>query len=157
MSPQKGDTSPWKVRRVLFEMQGHQESLEERIYSVTQKRGGHLTGGWFMCHWDSIGGNLGSLADPGTGIRGSCVSGPSSTPLLAPWDPRGHHSDDKNESEMLTIVSIWNDICFKELSSYSLGIQIKKAEVLGLHLKGVAHFIHVEMNCQLGISSERHL
>lgn len=63
------------------------------------------------------------------------------------WDPRDYHSDDKNESEMLNILSFRNDICSVEHSSYSTGIQIKKAGVLGLRLKRFALFIHIKMNC----------
>lgn len=69
---------------------------------------------------------------------------------LAWWDPEGYHSDDKKESEIPNILSLRNGICTKQLSSYSIGIQIKKAGVLGLRLKRFALFIHVKMNCQLG-------
>lgn len=78
-------------------------------------------------------------------IRGSYVSGPT----LGQWDPQGYHSDDKNEAETLNTLSLRN-ICFKELSSYFIGIQIKKVDVLGLCLKRFALFIPIKMNCQLG-------
>lgn len=52
-------------------------------------------------------------------------------PHSAPWDLRGYHSDDKNDSEKLSVLSLRNYICFMELSSYSIGIQIKKAGVRG--------------------------
>lgn len=52
-------------------------------------------------------------------------------PYLAPWDLQGYHSDNKNESEMLSVLSLRNYVCSMELSSFSIGIQIKKAGVLG--------------------------
>lgn len=53
----------------------------------------------------------------------------------------------KNEFEMLNIFSLRN-IGSKEFSFYSIGIQIKKASVLGLHF---APFIYIKMNRQLAI------
>lgn len=64
-------------------------------------------------------------------------------PKLQLCETCGHHSDDKHESEMLNILSLRNDICSKEHSSYPVGIQIKKAGTLGLRLKRFNLFIHI--------------
>lgn len=63
-------------------------------------------------------------ADLGHGHQRKLCLAQASPPHLAWWDPEGYHSDDKKESEMPNILSLRNGICTKQLSSYSIGIQI---------------------------------
>lgn len=49
---------------------------------------------------------------------------------------------------MLSIFSLRNGICSKQLSSDSTEIQTEKAGVLGLRLERFALFMNIKMNCQ---------
>lgn len=129
-----------------------------KVYTVAPARWGPSDDRWLMGHWDGI--VQVSVADPRADIREAVYLAQASHYSRLLVSLQGITQMIKMKLRCWTIhLSFRNDICSKEYPSYSIEIQIMKADVLGFHLKRCPYHAKwiVKMNCQLGHQHGCHL